>query len=233
MSKNKIKIIVTAVLALIVLASVSIYLYDNYKKSKVVVDYNKTIEEIATLNIIRTDLTPEQILEFKEDFAKKATTFLRDPEDVSRYMTLLTMGATKKEVGDYKGAEQAWLWASKIQPNAYPPYSNLGYLYFHHFQDFEKAEQAYLKVIDTAPMVDVGYFELYQIYRYFYKQDSNLAESILIKGIENNPLNNGLMSELADYYKDMSQKDKAIEWYNKALEIEPNDEHVRGALADI
>jgi len=230
---KKIKIIATIILGLIILASITFYFHGQYKESQALAEYQKTIEEISTSNIVRTDLSPERIEKIKEAIEPKITIFLNNPEDVSSYIATLSIGAFKQDVGDYQGAEQAWLWASKIQPKAYPPYSNLGYLYFRHFQDFAKAEEAYLKVVELAPYTDIGYLELHQIYRYFYKQDSGLAEAILMQGIKANPQNNGLMAELGDYYKDTDQRDKAIEWYQKALEIEPNDQYTNQQLADI
>lgn len=158
---------------------------------------------------------------------------MADPTSVGSYWPLIDIGNLKQQVSDYTGAEQAWLAAAKIQPQEYPPFLNLGNLYFHFIKDFAKADQAYLTVIKNKPEEITAYSDLYQIYRYFYKQDSGLAEKILLQGIENNPKEVGLMEDLIGYYKSINDNAKAIDWCNKILAIDPQNDYAKKKLVEL
>ncbi|MFA5022559.1 MAG: hypothetical protein WC508_05795 [Patescibacteria group bacterium] len=217
--------ITTIILTLVIIFGVAFYFYNHFKTAESKAKSEKAINEITTLNFIKPDLSSEVKDRFQKDFNKQAQSFLEDKgKSAGSYWPLLSIGAIKQEAGDYQGAEQAWLLAAKLQPKAYPPYGNLGYLYFHYFKDFAKAETAYLQAIANDPEQLQYYVALHQIYRYFYKQDTNLAEEILLQGLEVQPDNIGLLEELARYYKDTNKKDQAVEIYQKVLTLDPKDE---------
>lgn len=229
---SKIRLILTVVVALAIAGGLGYYFYLQFNPPQLA--RQKEIKEITTLNLEnKNDLTPELVEKIKAGFDKEAQILLANPDSVGAYWPLLTIGSIKQQVADYAGAEQAWLLAVKLQPKAYPPYGNLGHLYFRYLQDYPRAEQAYLKAIENSPQQALYYGELYQVYRYFYKNDTSAAEDILIKGLAVNPDSIDLMMELAGYYKDTGEKQKAIEWFDKIIKLDAKNEYAKQMLFEL
>lgn len=63
----------------------------------------------------------------------------------------INLGLHYKEIGDYKGAEEAWLYAGFIGPAQSVSFGNLGVLYGYYIHDNEKAEKYLLKAIEISP----------------------------------------------------------------------------------
>ncbi len=140
----------------------------------------------------------------------------------------------KELVGDYSGARQALIWAVGLEPKSYIAQGNLANLYFRRYQDFAKAEEHYFKAIEPDdPNTITYYFELHEIYRYFYKRDTTLAEDILKLGIERYPQATDLMAILADYYRHLKRDQEAKELYQKILEINPDSQVAKKGLEDL
>ena len=234
MSK-KTKIIIEIIIILLIATGLGYYIYLDYQKSKISENPKaEVISQIATLKFIKQDLDEEKKAKHQESFNERAKIFLNNPESIEAFWPLIGMAQIKELVGDIEGAKQALIWAAALQPQSYIAHGNLANLYFHHYQDFAKAEEHYLKAIEPDdPKTITYYFELHEIYRYFYKRDTILAEDVLKLGIERYPQATDLMSVLADYYRHLGRKEDAREYYLKILEINPESQVAKRGLEEL
>ena len=179
------------------------------------------------------NMSSDMKIAFKEKFNGLVTKIRKD---ASYSPDWIDLGAVKHAVNDYKGAESAWLFATKIDPEATGAYSNLGQLYWHKLPDIKKAEEMFLKNIELGEndlSVVRIYRDLSDLYRYDYKEKAGLADDILIEGLKAYPDDLGLMAHLARYYYDIGEKEKAIEYYEKILKINPADSSATEYLLEL
>ncbi|MBU1255517.1 tetratricopeptide repeat protein [Patescibacteria group bacterium] len=229
---KKIKIILQVLIVILLTSALGYYFYSDYLKTVIQKDpKTETIEKITTLKFIKEDLDEETKNEYQEDFKSAVEEFINSSETVEAFWSLIKIEQIKELAGDYDGAKQALIKAIELQPGSYLAHANLANLYFRHYQDFAKAEEHYLKAIEPLDSrVVVYYYDLHEIYRYFYKTDTTLAEDILKQGIERYPAETNLMAILAHYYKSLDRKEEAIEYYQKILEINPDSEVAKREL---
>src|SRR3989344_6087740 len=148
----------------------------------------------------------------------------------SYYDGWLMLGIYRKELGDYDGAAEAWLYASKLQPNRYVAYNNLGDLYHIDLKNFPLAEKNMLEAIRLKPDYIQGYRNLYDLYVYSYKEKSDKADDILKDGLAKNPDGINLAISLGKYYLEAGGNTSARIYYDKAIEIAKSQNN--SALAD-
>ncbi len=123
----------------------------------------------------------------------------------------------RKGAADYKGAEEIWVYVTKIWPLNYVAFANLGDLHVNYLKDYGKAEAYLLEAVSVEPTYIEGYRRLDNLYRFHYKVGSGADLSILERGLENNPNNPGILVPLAEYYKEKGNNAKALEYYRLAL----------------
>ncbi|MBI2096865.1 MAG: tetratricopeptide repeat protein [Candidatus Sungbacteria bacterium] len=142
----------------------------------------------------------------------------------------LKLGLYKKVIGDYEGARDAWEYAGLVRPRNVISFKNLGELYWHYLPDFERAEKNLRVAIENEPQLVDAYITLSDIYHYSYHEKADLADDVLLEGLENNPGSLDLTSYLARRYKEMGNIAKAIEYYEKLLELDPGNSGALGEL---
>lgn len=149
------------------------------------------------------------------------------------FWPLISLGNLNRDVGDFSKAELAFRYASQTQPSAFVPYANLGELYFRYTKEYQKAEEEYLKAaaIDN-PNLDTIYGELYELERFFLK-DPARAEAILIEGVNKYPKETNILAQLAFYYRDTGQTQKAIDRYEELLRTYPESTVAKQALSEL
>lgn len=131
----------------------------------------------------------------------------------------LNLGTMYKIAGDYEGARVIWEYLSAVSPGNYPSFANLGNLYHHYLNDYQKAEQNYLRAIGNNRAFIDGYRSLYELYRYSYAAKASEAPKILLAGIAANPSSTDLLILLAGYYKEKDDMANARTYYEKALAL--------------
>lgn len=170
---------------------------------------------LARIVAFSTGLSPEarQILDGK--IAKLRETLSKNPNDFSAWMNLALQ---YKAAGDFDEAREIWEYVSRVRPSDGISLHNLGDLYHHFLNDFAKAEQYYLRSINTNATVGMNYLALHELYRYSYKQDTALAADILKKGIANVSGNQviDMYQALGFYYKEKDDVANAIVYFTKA-----------------
>jgi len=234
---NKKFILIVGIIILAIVGGLIFYFFNQYRKTESVDDSKaEIIQQITTLTFVNEDenLDEESKQRYQRLFDPQAKKFIDDPESVEAYWSLIKIGQVKELAGDYDGAVQALIWASEMQPKGYVVNGNLAHLYFRQYQDFAKAEEYYLKAIEPDGIQTANYYlDLHEIYRYFYKTDTNLAEDILKQGIERLPEETDLMAILAHYYKSLGRYDEAEQYYRMMLEVNPDSQVAKDGLASL
>lgn len=131
--------------------------------------------------------------------------------------------------GDLEGAKEQYVKEKELNPNDPVLYNNLGNIY-RDSGEYQLAVESYQKSIDLDKAQLNVYVNLANLYIYVL-QKPDLGYGVYLKGIENSPNNReSLLLQLANAYKDGGETQKAIETYNKILEINPNNTSVRNIL---
>jgi tetratricopeptide (TPR) repeat protein len=175
-------------------------------------------------------LNEEQQNKFNE--AKEALKI--NPNDAP---ALIKIAQLKYFFNDLEGAKKVYLKALELNPTNTLVLNNLGDIY-NQQGEYENAEKMYLKIIEISPNIINAYRELKTIYRFHLKEKYSQIEGPLLKAIEDNKKVFGeapvdFYSMLAVYYKDTDQKEKAIPYYEKVLELDPTNEGARIDLEEL
>lgn len=143
--------------------------------------------------------------------------------DSSKTLLWIELGTWRKFVEDYEGARIAWEYAAAISPTSPIAFINLGDLYHYYLKDYKKAEDNFLRAVNSDARFTDGYLRLFKLYTESYKMNTSAAPDILKRGIENNPSAQDLIFELASYYKKNNNLTEAKVYYNKALDLARKD----------
>lgn len=193
------------------------------------------IERIATLTIMNEHLEVETVKAFTEQFNVLKDKFLND-QSIQNFFIINGMGRIKQDVGDYKGAEEAFLFAYNLSPDGYIINGNLANLYHYGLKDYEKAEQFYLDTLAINNIQEGNqytYFaELYELY--FYRiNNREKAEMLLDRAMEELPDNLQVLVLAGSHYKDVGNTEKARELFSKIIEIDPTNSAARTMLESL
>jgi tetratricopeptide (TPR) repeat protein len=168
-----------------------------------------------------TDLTKENIDKYLGQF----DTVIQQVEAVN-YNTLQgvnTIAQLKRILGDIDGAIIAWEYANIIRPGNSLSFSNLAALYHFDLMEYDKAEEQYMISVanDTDDLPTIRNF--FELYHYSLKDDVK-AEDLLLESIAQNPEAADLYSLTGRFYTEIDNLPKAIEYYEKHLELNPENE---------
>ena len=134
------------------------------------------------------------------------------------------LGSIKYSFEDYKGAESAWKYAIKIDPLATFALMNLATLYQYKIPDYPEAERILRIVIENEPKIAMqAYSEIFDLYRYRYKEKANLAEGVMLEAYREFPDQHAILKTIAWYYLEQKNDTKAIEYFEKFLAKAPGD----------
>ncbi|MBI2055035.1 MAG: hypothetical protein HYT39_02975 [Candidatus Sungbacteria bacterium] len=173
----------------------------------------------------------QQMEVLKKRLSDAAGSINADPDQLAPW---IDAGVVKKVIGDYEGARDAWEYASIIRPLNYVSFKNLGELYWHYLPDLPRSEENFRTAIKNDPSVFDAYISLSDLYRYSYKEKEDLADDVLLEGLEKNPkLERNFIAYIARYYKETGNISKAIEFYAKFSRIEPENQDVKEELAKL
>lgn len=224
MSKEYRNVIITIlVLALIIGAGIFIY---NYKQKT---ELTPEQEELFSLPQ-EVNLTEEQQTKF--DQAK--TALEQNPQDA---LALIAIARIKYQVVDLDGAVKVYLMALEIQPTNTVILNNLGDIY-NQTKEYEKAAGMYSRIIESNPKWINAYRELSAIYKYHIKERYPEMEEILLKGLEKNKEFTGeapvdFYSMLAVFYRETGEIEKAIDHFEKVLELTPENQGAKIELEEL
>lgn len=112
-----------------------------------------------------------------------------DPTYVTGWIDL---GVYRKMAGDYTGALTSWTYATKLAPDDYISYGNIGDLYAYYIKDNAMAEVSYKKAISNAPDQVYLYVQLATVYRDVFG-DMDKAKEIIDQGLKVSPKSKTLL----------------------------------------
>lgn len=157
-------------------------------------------------------------------------TVKENPEYVSGW---LQVGLLKKVIGDYVGTQDAWEYAARVRPTEATTFKNLGELYWHYLPDYPRSEKNFRKAIENKPDDPTTYVSLSELYRFSYKEKVSMALTILFEGLKTNPDNSTLVKAIADFYGEQGNNEKALEWWQKALQLDPSNSSIKQTIEDL
>lgn len=163
----------------------------------------------------------EYILEISVAGLNKEYRLLAEGNNI--YNHWIEIGILKKRLGDYQGAENAWLEAGKVNPEHVLWLGDLADLYLYTLADYQKAEEYYQKAIEMNPYHCDYYYGLADLYRYNMTEKANLIESMMVNGAKTNPAEAANYSMyLAHYFaKEGQDLAKAKDYSEKTLILNP------------
>jgi len=208
------------IVVIILLAVIGYYGFTKYQES--------SQPDYFELNFVNENLEQWQIDKYTQEF-EEIKVALQENEDYLN--NWLSLGRIKKQVGDYKGAEEAWIKAGQVRPSNSTSFNNLADLYANFTKEYDKAEAAWLQAIENSIGEDINR-TFYRSLFYFYRdnlKDLEKAENILLEGITINPKSD-LLTLAGMFYKDQGDNQKAIKYFEEYLKYNPDNELVKKEL---
>lgn len=179
---------------------------------------------IADPKVNAPNLTQEQINKFLTQFKNAREKVVAANFDTLQGVNELAQ--LKQFLGDLDGAIITWEYANIIRPKNSLSFSNLAALYHFDLHQYDKAEENYLISIANDPDDIPTIRNLFELY-YYALNDNAKAEALLLGSIEQNPKEADFYSLLGSFYSDTGKKEKALEYYQKALERNPSSEAIK------
>lgn len=233
MSKKSQPTIQIIVLILVILG-IGYYFLNEFYLSK-----NKTenqniavsLDQIFEFKVVRSDLTQEQINKYQSEFNEDVKRILASP-DKFNFDALNGMAMIKKILYDFEGARDAWEYISIMRPKNSLSFFNLGNLYAEEFKDNQKAEYNFLKCLENSEGESGNeqyYRGIVNFYTYYYPERKEQIEKILLEILktEQYKKSQDVLALLATYYQNNNQNNKALEYWQKVLELDPENEVVK------
>jgi len=129
-----------------------------------------------------------------------------------------------KDLGDelLKLAYNDYTQVIRIDPNNITAYLLRGKLVRNFLENKVNTNSMddFLEVIRLSPTNDEAYYQLGMYYRF---SQTKLAMDYFNKAFQFNPRNAMACNALSGIYNDLNQMDNAINWINRAINIEPNE----------
>ncbi|HEY4505740.1 MAG TPA: tetratricopeptide repeat protein [Candidatus Paceibacterota bacterium] len=134
-------------------------------------------------------VSTEAKVQATEMILKTQSILKKDPSYTAGWMNL---GIYQKMSGDYEGAVISWIYITKLSPNSYLAYANLGNLYAYFIKNNTKAEAYYKQAISKDPTRAYLYGQLAEAYRDVFK-DLDKARAIVDQGLLKVPNDQNLL----------------------------------------
>jgi tetratricopeptide (TPR) repeat protein len=192
------------------------------------------VAEMTHFEVKDKTITQETQDKFFQNFDQNSKFFLAHQGDLLAFDALVKMGLIKQFVGDYKGAEQIFLYTYALEPNSTVLNGNIAHLYLYYLQDYKKAEEFYLKAVASAKGGNLYtyYTEMYDLYHDGLK-DPQKTQDLLKKATTVIPDSSTLQQLAGRYFASIGDKAKARAYYEQALKLDPNDQATVRALENL
>ena len=183
---------------------------------------------------VTAELHEDDFVQYKKAFEELVATINEHPDSFGAWFNL---GSVKSVFGDYKGAEDAWLYATEISPLQARSLMNLGDLYWNKLKNYKRAEWAYLTAIDrNDASVDpvILYRDLASLYRFSYAEKKDFAIPTLEQSLKIDTENNSELLALAGMWAwEDGQFEKAAGFYEQYLVKNPGQTEAKKDLERI
>ncbi|TSC83080.1 MAG: hypothetical protein G01um101419_280 [Parcubacteria group bacterium Gr01-1014_19] len=167
--------------------------------------------------VVKT-LAAEIIAEKKVELNKFAEIAEKNPSDS---LAWLKISEIKKFFNNYKGSVDALEYIKLTSPDDFLVNLNLGNLYGFYLKDYKRAEQNFANAMNHSggDQLVAAISALADLYKDFYKEKYDQVDDLLLIGIEAIPSDVNLVMKLAFYYKEVNNKEGAIQSFERLLSM--------------
>lgn len=190
---------------------------------------NKNYEGSYYFEIIDTNSITQGEVELLDELKQKAANNSMSDQD------LVNLALIQKHSANFDEGIEILLQAYKMNSDNVLIMNNLGDLYSMK-KDYLKSEEWYLKSVTKSPTWINGYQNLYQIYKYHLKDKLSSFPELIERGIELDVLGQDrkdMYILLGNYYLEQEQNKEALEYYQKALDLDPNNEDLTKKVEEL
>ena len=139
---------------------------------------------------------------------------------VAVYLNVL--GQTDKAIEQYE-------YLLNISPEHSIALDSLAKIYLDR-GEYEKTESYYKQIIKANPSFSQSYMDLADVYCAFIPEKKSEIPQIIEEALKERPEGTNLMLYLAEFYEQEKKYDLSIEWYQKALDVNPDSEVAKQAI---
>ncbi len=129
------------------------------------------------------NMSPEALTEITGKIKALQGILKNDP---TRIVEWTNLGMYQKMLGDYEGTVISWQYVTKLAPNDFIAYGNLGDLYAYFLKNNAMAETYFKKAIEKGPTQSYLYMQLAGLYTDVFK-DTEKAKAIVAQGLAKIP----------------------------------------------
>ena len=141
----------------------------------------------------------------------------------------LSVGLYLNLLGEADMAIEQYEYLLTKRPSHSTVINNLAWIYIEK-EEHEKAEGYFKTNIENNPKFSNWYTNLADLYRSYMPEKKSDIPALIQQGIDEKEVNFALTMYLAEFYENEKEYNKALEWYNKALAIDPNSEYTQQAI---
>lgn len=144
--------------------------------------------------------------------------------DCNSFATWIDLGQYYGSIGDYGATKFAWETASKIEPDSFLPYHNLGNLYGFFIKDLKTSEEYYMKAIAKNFDSLNSYSDLADLY--LYGGQPQKAIDLLNKGLNQSMLSNSysfFLQKIAFIYGESGDKANTLKYNEMLFSADPTN----------
>ncbi|MDD4761429.1 MAG: tetratricopeptide repeat protein [Candidatus Pacebacteria bacterium] len=171
---------------------------------------------------------PEKILnDSKAELARLKSSLEKNPENVDEW---IKVGMIKKFYNNYIGARDAWEYAKYLNDTNSSVYYNLGNLYGMYLKNNVEGEENFKRALELEKGETSFYINFADFYRNFYIEKKAEAEAVIQEGLKNMPNDGSLLVYAGGYYEELGDKEKALLYYKKALDLDPDNQELKNEI---
>ena len=231
---KKTKLTIQIIILILIILGVGYYFINEFYLKNKYYKFEKsniTLEQIFEFKVMRNDLNEEQIQDYQDRFDSKVLNVFA-AEDNFNFSALNSIGNIKRILYDFEGARDVWEYVGYMREENSLSFFNLGNLYAEDLKDNKKAEENFLKCLENSTG-EAGneqyYLGIVNFYKYYYSEKKQKIEKILLDSLKTEEYKNNqtILSLLATYYGDNNQPIKALEYWQKILVMDPENEGVK------
>ena len=130
------------------------------------------------------------------------------------------------QINEYQKAEVDFTKAIELDSENDEHYYDRGYFYSYDLEDYEKAITDFTKAIELDPTDPKNYFRRADAFNENEQYNQALSDYLKAEELDKDKglaKTKGLYNNIAINFENLEQFDKAIEYYTKEIEIDPDD----------
>ncbi|HQA63861.1 MAG TPA: hypothetical protein PK085_02010 [bacterium] len=154
-------------------------------------------------------------------------------ETPNDYEYMLQLAGYKTMLQEYDSALATYEQAISLHSEWGPAYAEAGNLYVYPYADYQKAAEYYQKAVDLAPYRSDYYRWLADLYVAQFPERLGEVEQLMVAGAKANAGNEAAFySYLITFFSQQGNIAKAVEYAQKTLQYDPDNENVQRELAE-